>query len=29
VFGENWLKSRLRAHPNVVEAQHPHLLVGA
>ncbi len=29
VFGENWLKSRLRAHPNVVEAQHPGLLVGA
>ncbi|WP_022889266.1 isopenicillin N synthase family dioxygenase [Agromyces italicus] len=29
VFGENWLKSRLRAHPNVVEAQHPRLLVGA
>ncbi|QAY72195.1 isopenicillin N synthase family oxygenase [Agromyces protaetiae] len=29
VFGENWLKSRLRAHPNVVEAQYPHLLVGA
>ncbi|UOE43899.1 isopenicillin N synthase family dioxygenase [Agromyces larvae] len=29
VFGENWLKSRLRAHPNVVEAQHPQLLVGA
>lgn len=28
VFGENWLKSRLRAHPNVVEAQHPRLLVG-
>lgn len=27
VFGRNWLKSRLRAHPNVVEAQHPHLLV--
>lgn len=26
VFGDNWLKSRLRAHPNVVEAQHPHLL---
>nr|BFF16690.1 hypothetical protein GCM10025730_02110 [Promicromonospora thailandica] len=26
VFGENWLKSRVRAHPNVVEAQHPHLL---
>ncbi|WP_323740668.1 hypothetical protein [Microcella flavibacter] len=27
VFGRNWLKSRLRAHPNVVEAQHPRLLV--
>ena len=27
VFGRNWLKSRLRAHPNVVEAQHPHLVV--
>ena len=26
VFGDNWLKSRLRAHPNVVEAQHPRLL---
>jgi isopenicillin N synthase-like dioxygenase len=26
VFGDNWLKSRLRAHPNVVEAQYPHLL---
>ena len=29
LFGENWLKCRLRAHPNVVEAQHPGLLVGA
>lgn len=29
VFGDNWLKSRLRAHPNVVEAQHPHLLQSA
>ncbi|PTW90776.1 isopenicillin N synthase-like dioxygenase [Microbacteriaceae bacterium MWH-Ta3] len=26
VFGRNWLKSRVRAHPNVVEAHHPHLL---
>jgi len=26
VYGENWLKSRVRAHPNVVEAHHPHLL---
>ncbi|GGM32681.1 isopenicillin N synthase family dioxygenase [Promicromonospora citrea] len=26
VFGENWLKSRVRAHPNVVEARHPYLL---
>ncbi len=25
VFGRNWLKSRVRAHPNVVEAHHPHL----
>ena len=25
VFGENILKSRVRAHPNVVEAHHPHL----
>jgi len=25
-FGQNWLKSRVRAHPNVVEAHHPHLL---
>jgi len=25
VFGSNWLKSRVRAHPNVVEAHHPHL----
>lgn len=24
-FGQNWLKSRVRAHPNVVEAHHPHL----
>jgi len=28
VFGRNWLKSRVRAHPNVVEAHHPHLAVG-
>ncbi len=26
VFGRNWLKSRVRAHPNVVAAHHPHLL---
>lgn len=26
VYGRNWLKSRLRAHPNVVEAHFPHLL---
>lgn len=26
VFGRNWLKSRLRAHPNVVEAHHRHLI---
>jgi isopenicillin N synthase-like dioxygenase len=26
VYGRNWLKSRLRAHPNVVEAHYPHLL---
>ena len=25
VYGKNWLKSRVRAHPNVVEAHHPHL----
>jgi isopenicillin N synthase-like dioxygenase len=25
VYGRNWLKSRLRAHPNVVEAHYPHL----
>jgi isopenicillin N synthase-like dioxygenase len=25
LFGQNWLKSRVRAHPNVVEAHHPHL----
>lgn len=25
IFGENSLKSRVRAHPNVVEAHHPHL----
>jgi len=24
VFGRNWLKSRVRAHRNVVEAQYPH-----
>lgn len=24
-FGRNWLKSRVRAHPNVVDAHHPHL----
>ena len=24
-FGQNWLKSRVRAHPNVVDAHHPHL----
>ncbi|MCE0486509.1 isopenicillin N synthase family dioxygenase [Ornithinimicrobium sediminis] len=28
VYGENALKSRVRAHPNVVEAHHPHLLAG-
>jgi isopenicillin N synthase-like dioxygenase len=28
IYGENWLKSRVRAHPNVVEAHHPHLLEG-
>ena len=28
VFGRNWLKSRVRAHPNVVAAHHPHLLEG-
>lgn len=27
VFGRNWLKSRVRAHPNVVEAHHPHLAI--
>ncbi|MDH6409403.1 isopenicillin N synthase-like dioxygenase [Aurantimicrobium minutum] len=26
IFGENSLKSRVRAHPNVVEAHHPHLM---
>ncbi len=26
VFGRNWLKSRVRAHRNVVEAQYPHWL---
>lgn len=26
IFGRNWLKSRLRAHPNVVEAHHRHLI---
>ncbi|GAB2818961.1 2-oxoglutarate and iron-dependent oxygenase domain-containing protein [Alpinimonas psychrophila] len=26
VYGQNWLKSRVRAHPNVVAAHHPHLL---
>jgi len=26
VYGKNWLKSRVRAHPNVVEAHHPHLV---
>lgn len=25
VYGKNWLKSRVRAHPNVVQAHHPHL----
>lgn len=25
IFGENSLKSRVRAHPNVVEVHHPHL----
>ncbi|MFM6974263.1 MAG: isopenicillin N synthase family dioxygenase [Agromyces sp.] len=25
VYGHNWLKSRVRAHPNVVDAHHPHL----
>lgn len=29
VFGRNWLKSRVRAHPNVVEAHHPHLAISA
>ncbi|MFI8527923.1 isopenicillin N synthase family dioxygenase [Promicromonospora sukumoe] len=29
VFGDNWLKSRVRAHPNVVQAQHPNLLQSA
>jgi len=24
VFGVNWLKSRVRSHPNVVEAHYPH-----
>jgi isopenicillin N synthase-like dioxygenase len=24
-YGRNALKSRVRAHPNVVEAHHPHL----
>ena len=28
-YGVNALKSRVRAHPNVVEAHHPHLLDGA
>ena len=28
-FGENWLKSRVRAHPNVVDAHHPHLRLPA
>ncbi|GAA1696556.1 2-oxoglutarate and iron-dependent oxygenase domain-containing protein [Microcella alkalica] len=27
VFGRNWLKSRVRAHRNVVEAQHPDWLL--
>jgi isopenicillin N synthase-like dioxygenase len=26
IFGENSLKSRVRAHPNVVAAHHPHLM---
>jgi isopenicillin N synthase-like dioxygenase len=26
VFGVNWLKSRVRSHPNVVEAHYPHWL---
>ncbi|MEY4458493.1 MAG: hypothetical protein RIS25_1086 [Actinomycetota bacterium] len=29
VFGRNWLKSRVRAHPNVVEAHHPHLAIAS
>lgn len=29
VYGENALKSRVRAHPNVVEAHHPQLLTGS
>ena len=28
VFGRNWLKSRVRAHRNVVEAQYPHWVAG-
>ena len=26
VYGRNWLKSRVRAHPNVVQAHYPHLV---
>jgi isopenicillin N synthase-like dioxygenase len=29
LFGQNWLKSRVRAHPNVVDAHYPHLRPGA